>query len=136
MERSRVPSGPFSAPRTSGSQSAQRKPLSPRSPGPAHGSAQKTNACRPKHHWKCTQSMLFNSLSFLQTAQRHVVPLNVKANKDGNNLGGQGSVSVPPGPQGSFEMSQSFWSVSLSFRKILNKCLLNQSQQTNSEIAA
>ena len=136
MERSRVPSGPFSAPRTSGSQSAQRKPLSPRSPNPAHGSAQKTNACRPKHHWKCTQSMLFNSLSFLQMAQRHVVPLNVKANKDGNNLGGQGSVWVPPGPQGSFEMSQSFWSVSLSFRKILNKCLLNQSQQTNSEIAA
>ena len=136
MERSRVRRRPLSAPRTSGSQSAQRKQLSPRSPGPALGSAQKTNACRPKHHWKCTQSMLFNSPSFLQTAQRHVVPLSVKANKDGNNLGGQVSAWVPPGPQRSFEMSQSLLSVSLSFREILHKYQLNQRQQTNSEIAA
>lgn len=94
MERSRVRWRLPSAPRISGSQSAQRKQLSPCSPGPALGSAQK-NKCLQ------TQTIIENVLNLCLTypafCKQHkgMSCLYVKANKDGNNLGGQVSVWVP-----------------------------------------
>lgn len=101
MERNRARWQPLSAARTSGSQSAQPgETTGSMQPWQAHSSTEEQMLTDQNTVGNTVNPCLSTSSAFCkQHNKRHVASQTVKANKDGNNLRGEVSIRVPPGPQ-------------------------------------
>lgn len=104
MERTEVRWQPLSGTTTSAARLHNpEKQSAPCSPGPVHSRAEERTPADQSTE-KNTLHLCFSTSSVFrkQHKVRLVVSLNVKTNKDGNNLSREVSIWVPAGPQRSF----------------------------------